>query len=753
MNRKKKELTIFRPIHIILNRIRDKISLVILLGAAFALLILATYFSFLEVNGFRQLSLLDFEVGKVADRDISASREISFIDENATQIRREARQRLVTAVFRYNTTLSTSLIKDHASFIDFVEISLQESQNFDFFVLQLQQEYPGVIEKKQAEKLYKSPNRLDILNASRTVFKQIVNEGIADFPDEGMERFNQSEVEIIRVRNDRNERLEAPIKSLLTLDQIKAYVIKSLSILKRNANETDLQLALISPFLSENLVYQADESESKLEQAIRQVPPVLVVIHKGQRIIKRGFIISKENFQQLEALANSGIYIDLRQFSGTILFLGIVLLIALYLFSPSMSGKNLDFRDVIFLVVVFTINYLLILICSRFPRFALSLDLSLLIPAAMFAMLVSVIINVRISVQMVFILSLATLCASNFAIQPALFSLLSGLTGVAVMKITGKRIDLVKSACILAIINPFIIFVLQIIYPGSSVDLWSPLIGSSINGFMSGILVLGFLPILESAMNTSTSFRLMEFSDLNSPIMKKMLLTISGTYNHSIMVATLAESACREIGADPLIARVGAYYHDIGKMDQSEYFVENQSNYNKHLDLNPRLSATVLRSHVKQGIEKARQLRLPREVIDIISEHHGNSLIAYFYNEAKKTNEEVNPEDFTYPGTPPRTRESAVVMLADVVEAACRTLEKPSVPRLEKFIGELINNKIASHQLENSELTFREIGIITRTFVNILAGYYHSRIEYPNQKDPDFQDAKYKDTIAKGKKT
>ena len=147
------------------------------------------------------------------------------------------------------------------------------------------------------------------------------------------------------------------------------------------------------------------------------------------------------------------------------------------------------------------------------------------------------------------------------------------------------------------------------------------------------------------------------------------------------MVATLAESACREIGADPLLARVGAYYHDIGKIDQSEYFVENQTSYNKHLDLNPRLSATVIRSHVKQGIEKARQLRLPDEVIDIISEHHGNSLIAYFYNEACKRDEIVDKEDFTYPGTPPRTKESAVVMLADVVEAACRTLEKPTVSR------------------------------------------------------------------------
>jgi putative nucleotidyltransferase with HDIG domain len=352
---------------------------------------------------------------------------------------------------------------------------------------------------------------------------------------------------------------------------------------------------------------------------------------------------------------------------------------------------------------------------------------------------------------MSFLMALGVLAATGFSPGPALFSLLSGVAGVSVMRITGKRIDLVKSACILAMINPAIIGVLLIALPGSTGGITFALVGSSINGFMSGILVIGFLPILESLLNTSTSFRLIEFSDLNSPIMKKMLLSVSGTYNHSIMVATLAESACREIGADPLLARVGAYYHDVGKMDQSEYFVENQTEYNKHLDINPRLSATIIRSHVKQGVEKARQMRLPREVIDIIAEHHGNSVISYFYNEAKKQNDNVDPEDFTYPGNPPRSRESAVVMLADVVEAACRTLEKPSVPRLEKFINELVNKKIETNQLDNSDLTFHEIGIIKKAFVSILAGYYHSRIEYPNQKDPETPEV-VRESALKGKK-
>jgi putative nucleotidyltransferase with HDIG domain len=447
------------------------------------------------------------------------------------------------------------------------------------------------------------------------------------------------------------------------------------------------------------------------------------------------------------------VYIDMRQFAGTVLCLLIIIIMSFYLFARGVTGNGLEFRNAVMLVVVFSLVYLLVLVCSRLQAFSLPADLAVLIPAALFTMLITVLIDQKTGVLMSFILALGVLCASNFAVLPALQSLFTGIAGVSVMRISGKRIDLVKSACILAGLGPVLLAILMIVQPGMTRDPAFALLGAAINGFMSGILVLGFLPILESALNTSTSFRLMEFSDLNSPIMKRMLLSVSGTYNHSIMVATLAESACREIGADPLIARVGAYYHDIGKMDQSEYFVENQTDYNRHLDINPRLSATVIRSHVKQGVERARQMRLPRAVIDIISEHHGNSIISYFYNEAKKLNDSVDPEDFMYPGNPPRSKESAVVMLADVVEAACRTLEKPSVPRLEKFISELVNKKIEAHQLDNSELTFREIGIIQSSFVNILAGYYHSRIEYPNQKDPDSQDSTIKDSVIKGKKS
>jgi putative nucleotidyltransferase with HDIG domain len=224
---------------------------------------------------------------------------------------------------------------------------------------------------------------------------------------------------------------------------------------------------------------------------------------------------------------------------------------------------------------------------------------------------------------------------------------------------------------------------------------------------------------------------------LNAPIFKRMLSLAPGTYNHSIMVANMAESACIEIGANALLARVGAYYHDIGKVDQSKYYIENQREYNRHDDLKPSLSAAVIKSHLKLGIEKAKELGLPKEVIEIVSQHHGRGLISYFYQRALKadTDEKVSSDDYRYSGDWPKTKEAAVVMLADAVEAVSRTLKKPTIARLDKMVWEIIMDRFNAGGLNQSNLTFNDLDKIKDSFVQILAGYFHTRIEYPKQKE------------------
>jgi hypothetical protein len=386
------------------------------------------------------------------------------------------------------------------------------------------------------------------------------------------------------------------------------------------------------------------------------------------------------------------------------------------------------------MIVSAFVYFAIALFVGRFGR-PDSFELAFFLPTALFVMIATILEGPRFAILFGLVLSSLAQAAVGLDARLLAFCLLSSTAGAFSVRGAFSRIDLVKAGAVLAFFEAAIGAALAA--PGAS-GAGEPFIAAVYgagNGFSCALLALAILPVLEQALNAPTRFRLMELSDLNAPILKRLLTVAPGTYSHSVTVAHLAESACREIGADPLLARVGAYYHDIGKIEQPEYFVENQSGYNKHDELNPRLSATVIRSHVKLGAEKARALGLPDAVVDIIAQHHGNGLISWFFDQAKKSEGEADRDDFSYPGQPPASKEAAVVMLADSVEAATRTLKKPTASRLEDFIRDIIMDKVQSGQLDRCDLTFKDLETIRNSFTRILAGHFHSRIEYPKLKE------------------
>ena len=465
-----------------------------------------------------------------------------------------------------------------------------------------------------------------------------------------------------------------------------------------------------------------------------------VSIEAGEKIIRKGFPITEENYEKLRKMAESPVYLDFRAFADSELYLFILVSVWYFLFAFLPFGRKIQMREMVLQAVFFIIVYACVAFGGKTAVFSSPYALPIIIPSSLFVLLVAILYGQLSAVLFSAVLAFGVLNAGGWALVPFLYTMFSCIAASEIVRKIERRIDMVIASIMLALLDIVFMVMLTVIFNDSFEYIPRIAAGVAANGFLSGILALGFLTPLELMLNTASVFRLMDLSDLNNPVMRKMLLTASGTYNHSMMVATLAESACREIGANPLVARVGAYYHDIGKMDQSEYFVENQTGTNKHNEINPSLSVAVIKSHVKKGVEKAHQLHLPQQIIDIISEHHGNSVIAYFYNEAKAKDPSVSPEDFSYNGNPPSTKESAVVMLADTVEAACRTLENPSGPRLDKFIQGLFDAKVQHKQLDCCDLTFRDMSKIRESFVQILTGYYHNRIEYPNQKDPDAKD-------------
>lgn len=271
-------------------------------------------------------------------------------------------------------------------------------------------------------------------------------------------------------------------------------------------------------------------------------------------------------------------------------------------------------------------------------------------------------------------------------------------------------------------------------------SIWRDLAWCLISGVGAGFVLSGALPFVERIFRLTTDIRLKELSDLNQPILRRFLLEAPGSYHHSLVVGTLCEAAAQRVGANPLLARVGAYFHDIGKLNKPEYFTENEAiKGTKHSTLSPTMSTLIIIAHVKDGVEIAEDLNLPNEVISIIRQHHGTSLIEYFYREAleeqkRENGEQVGDQLFRYPGPKPSSREAAILHLADAVEAASRTLTEPSPSRIEEVVSEIVRRRLNDGQLDESRLTLTDISRVEETFTRVLMGIFHTRIKY--QKEP-----------------
>ncbi|MDR3139894.1 MAG: HDIG domain-containing protein [Treponema sp.] len=674
----------------------------------------------------------DFEVGRVAERDVIAERTLSYVDEAATRLKIEAQERLIPAVFSYSRAVNEDMQKNYANFIQLSKDLINEGDSPEAYILKIQAQFPGMFSSDALEKLFRNENREDFPESAALTLRYFWETGVFALPQTGLESYNPDVVELLHNNSDtRIEREELHRGAIITLDTLEEHFRQYIDRESYPVSFKAIAWDLLSPFIKENVFFSPQDTEQRVAEMKSQTEPVIKHIDQGARIVRKGFIITDEDMVQLRALEFSLSGRDPRTVLGRILELLLVYGFLVFLGSKPVVGRSLSDTE-IYLLSSLSVLYIILALLAR--NLLVSTDylpVSVVLPTALVVMLPSILISPRLAMAMGLVLPLGVFLPGIFDTFAYFFALVSGVVASYTLRGAEKRMDLIKAGLIIAAANGIsavAILLLRQADPGVYPFI---LFWAAFNGVASGMLVLGVLPLMEHILSAATAFRLIELSDLNSPLLKRLFTVAPGTYSHSIMVANLAEAACQEIGANSLLARVGAYYHDIGKMDQPDYFVENQTVYNKHDDLSPRLSATIIRSHVKLGVEKARSLGLPQAVTDIIAEHHGNSVITWFYNEALKKETQVNKEDFTYPGNPPCSRESAVVMLADVCEAAVRTLKKPNASKIEKFIQELFSAKVEHGQLAESELTFRDLETIKQAFVRVLAGHYHSRIEYP----------------------
>lgn len=326
--------------------------------------------------------------------------------------------------------------------------------------------------------------------------------------------------------------------------------------------------------------------------------------------------------------------------------------------------------------------------------------------------------------------TLAYLCGD---INPGILFLTSGILSGILVHGVRRRDVVIRTGFVIGLVQALVIFFMEgfkVNYQHINIYLMY-----LINGIVSGIIVIGMLPIFEYLFDTITNISLLELADFNQPILQRLIMEAPGTYHHSLVVGNLSEAACQAIGSNALLARVGAYYHDIGKLQKPEYFSENQNCKNgKHDALSPTMSKLVIMNHINDGLELAKKHKLSCRLTDFIEQHHGTSLVYYFYRralEGQEENQEVSEEGFRYPGPKPATKEAAVVLLADSVEAASRAVKEPSSTNINDVVHKIINNKFIDGQLDGCDLTLKDLERISTVFIRILGGIYHSRLTYP----------------------
>lgn len=310
----------------------------------------------------------------------------------------------------------------------------------------------------------------------------------------------------------------------------------------------------------------------------------------------------------------------------------------------------------------------------------------------------------------------------------SLIFLITAMAAAILVSGLRKRSRILSAGCLCGIIQSLLYW---LTYPQVN---FQSLASNLYSGIICGVAVTGTLPVLENLFGVATNISLLELSDFNHPLLKKMILEAPGTYHHCLVVGNLAERAAESIGANSLLARIGAYYHDIGKLAHPEYFMENQPPLSKHAGLTPSMSKMIIMNHVKEGIELARKYRLKPAIIDFISQHHGNGLVYYFYRRALEEieqDEKIYEEGFRYPGPRPTSKETAIVLLADSVEAASRVISEPKASKIEEVVHRVINNKFIDGQLDNCELALKDLEKIAGVFTHMLSGIYHGRIKYP----------------------
>ncbi len=657
--------------------------------------------------------------GKPAPKTIRCPRTISFVDESKTNELRTAEMEKVQPVFtpieqaedEMLTRFDRHMLEMTSFYDEFRRLSATEPPQ-----TLIASYFPGEVLLDE-EKLVQLRNlRISQFEKLKTVSRRLLQ--------------NLSQ-KIITAQNLENVRSE--VRSLVDAYPESSMFKQIMTHLVRNA-------------VTINAIEDEKMTRQRREAAAKAIQPVKRTFQKGQKIVEEGIIVTSDDYFVMRKIASQLQKNRVLSLMGN--FLLALLAVVISLVFLRLEDKNIlsDGEQYKLLGVICLVTLALAKTAHAlgvaFDKQYLSI---LLTPLPTMALLMTMLLDCTVALFHVFMLGLMMFVVAESNIRFVVVSLFGAIAGILAWRAATRGADvrnLIGAACVktgLASAVAVLAFLLLDTESFATMDLQEIALFAGfglLNGILSGILSNGVLPYMESLFSLATSSRLLELTDLSQPLLRKLAEEAPGTYQHSIAVATLAEAAANSVNADPLLTKISAYFHDIGKIRRPMYFAENQADENRHDQVTPYMSSLILIGHIRDSLDLGREYGLPERVLAIMSQHHGTTLISYFYEEAKKLKdgEEVNQERFRYPGPKPQTKEAAILMLADSVEAAARTLPQHTHSKIEGLVSKIVEHKLNDeNQLDESDLTLKDIEKIEQVFVRTLTSMYHSRVDYPGK--------------------
>jgi putative nucleotidyltransferase with HDIG domain len=716
-----------------------------------------------------------YSLGDVVDRDIKASEDFFIEDQAATEKNRQQAVAAVLTVYDFDANLANKLKNNvEQAFSDLRTLieppqneTLQESEDRTSLVEIAPEEKKPLLETLVREKqgqfeetigmsvskgafeaLAKEKFSKNIANLIVKILTKILSNGVVTNKEILLRE--QDKGIILRDVATKKEKIEVNLNQFYGLNQAKAMVrtigqadFKDLDYPLKN-----LVVDFVQELLQPNITLNRSETQERQNKMATEIKPVLYKIKSGEMLLREGARVTELDLLKLKALQTQtrNEQILLRSLGAAMLLMCLAMTIYILHFNDHSLTTNYNTKN-LFLIASLALTFFFVaeisawfseLLTQNSPLPIPQSSIYFGIPLASSAMIICLFLGLKAAVPMALMMAIGFGFIFQNRFEMFLYFLISGTMAAYWLRDCRERKVFVSAGTKLGILNVVLATAVNF-YLGelsSSKLVWDWAF-AFMGGLVAGILTAGIVPLIEIAFDYTTDITLLELAQLDRPIMRRLMIEAPGTYHHSVIVGSLVEAAATEIGANPLLAKVCGYYHDIGKIKKPLYFIENQTDgKNKHDKLAPSMSSLILIAHIKDGVEIARENKLGHLITDTIRQHHGTSQIKYFYEKAKqlKGEDSVKVDDFRYPGPKPQTKEAGLVMLADVVEAASRTLENPTPSRIQGRVQNLINQIFSDGQLDACELTLKDLHNIAKSFNKILNAIHHHRIEYSESR-------------------